>query len=263
MIKRLKQIFNIQNECIFEPVSKSQKQEILNGVNELKAFTLAEMLVVIGIIGVVSALTIPNLQQGTNSQEVVTKVTKARATIDEAFGRAIATYGPYCTWSLRETSSASQAAVWYNRIFENMKTTKKCGLVAATNKECWDGADLDGNYYKVKLADGTSMAMSANTGMIAMGYKCDSYGVDFSMYFDIDGPGKGMGATCDDVYLFTYLGTSLANAASGNLTNSALACTKWVLENKNADFLKATYTNSAYNCKNGTILNWSTNKSCS
>lgn len=262
MIKRLKQIFNIQNECIFEPVSKSQKQEILNGVKELKAFTLAEMLVVIGIIGVVSALTIPNLQQGTNSQEVVTKVTKARATIDEAFGRAIATYGPYCTWSLRETSSASQAAVWYNRIFENMKTTKKCGLVAATNKECWDGAGLDG-YYKVKLADGTSMAMSANTGMIAMGYNCDSYGIDFSMYFDIDGPGKGMGAACDDVYLFTYSGTSLANAASGNLTNSALACTKWVLENKNADFLKATYTNSAYNCKNGTILNWSTNKSCS
>ena len=52
MIKRLKQIFNIQNECIFEPVSKFQKQEILNGVKGLNAFTLAEMLVVIGIIGV-------------------------------------------------------------------------------------------------------------------------------------------------------------------------------------------------------------------
>lgn len=262
MIKRLKQIFNIQNECIFEPVSKSQKQEILNGVKGLNAFTLAEVLVVIGIIGVVSALTIPNLQQGTNSQEVVTKVTKARATIDEAFGRAIATYGPYCTWSLRETSSASQAAVWYNHIFENMKTTKKCGLVAATNKECWDGASLGETNYKVKLADGTSMAMSANTGMIASGYNCDSYGISFSMYFDIDGPDKGMGSACDDVYMFSYLGTSLVNAASGNLTNSVAACTKWVLENKNADFLKATYKESAYNCKNGTILNWSTNKSC-
>ena len=38
MIKRLKQIFNIQNECIFEPVSKSQKQEILNGVKELNDY---------------------------------------------------------------------------------------------------------------------------------------------------------------------------------------------------------------------------------
>ena len=64
MIRKLKQIFNIQNECRSELVPETHKRYS----NILKAFTLAEVLVVIGIIGVVSALTIPNLQQGTNSK---------------------------------------------------------------------------------------------------------------------------------------------------------------------------------------------------
>lgn len=58
------------------------------------AFTLAEVLVVIGIIGVISALTIPNLNQNTGEKEKVAKVKKAYATINEAVARAEAEYGP-------------------------------------------------------------------------------------------------------------------------------------------------------------------------
>ena len=37
------------------------------------AFTLAETLVVMGIIGVVAALTIPNLNQATGEKEIVAR----------------------------------------------------------------------------------------------------------------------------------------------------------------------------------------------
>lgn len=263
MIRKLKQIFNIQNECHSELVAETHKR-YRNKCGMKKAFTLAEVLVVIGIIGVVSALTIPNLQQGTNSKEVITKVTKAKATIDEAYGRAIATYGDPCLWTKGQTTAAAQAEVWYNRIFENLKVDKDCGLVDNTNRTCWDSTSNFGNtYYKVKLADGTSMAMSANTGVIALGYNCGSYGIAYSFSIDIDGPNKGSGNDCDDIYTLQYNVTSFLGDYSGNLKKNSADCAAWVLDKGNADFLKAVGSvGSSLRCKNGKYLDWSNNTTC-
>lgn len=259
MIRKLKQIFNIQNECRSELVPETHKRYR----NILEAFTLAEVLVVIGIIGVVSALTIPNLQQGTNSKEVTTKVIKAKATIDEAYGRAIATYGDPCLWTKGQTTAAAQAAVWYNRIFENLKVDKDCGLVANTNRTCWDStSDFGNTYYKVKLADGTSMAMIANTGVIALGYDCGSYGTAYSFSIDIDGPNKGSGNDCDDIYTLSYNVTSFLGDYSGNLKKNSAECAAWVLDKGNADFLKASTGGNTFTCKNGKHLDWSNNTTC-
>lgn len=259
MIRKLKQIFNIQNECRSELVAETHKRYR----NILEAFTLAEVLVVIGIIGVVSALTIPNLQQGTNSKEVTTKVIKAKATIDEAYGRAIATYGDPCLWTKGQTTAAAQAAVWYNRIFENLKVDKDCGLVANTNRTCWDStSDFGNTYYKVKLADGTSMAMIANTGVIALGYDCGSYGTAYSFSIDIDGPNKGSGNDCDDIYTLSYNVTSFLSDYSGNLKRSSAECAAWVLDKGNADFLKASVVGNTFKCKNAKYLDWSNNTTC-
>ena len=279
MIRRLKQFLNIQNEChselfdkankrkieLCEPVPRVAESQKLKGDKMLlKAFTLAEVLVVIGIIGVVSALTIPNLQQGTNSQEVITKVTKARATIGEAYGRAIATYGDPCLWAQGQTTATAQAAVWYSRILENLKLDKDCGLVANTNTTCWyDASNLDGNYYKVKLADGTSMALSANTGSIATGYGCgNTYA--FTAYVDIDGPNKGSGNNCDDIYELGFNASDYVYGGSktGNLSNIAISCAYWILDKGNADFLKANVSSNSFQCKNGKYLDWSNNTTC-
>ncbi len=292
MIKRLKQIFNIQNECHSEQVAETHKSieeksnflsfrtcfgiamlflgdhaslKRVQGDNMLKAFTLAEVLVVIGIIGVVSALTIPNLQQGTNSQEVITKVTKARATIDEAYGRAIATYGDPCLWVQGQTTAADQAAVWYSRIIENLKVDKDCGLVANTNTTCWydSKGSFDANYYKARLSDGTSIALSANTGSIATGYGCGNTYAFFA-YIDIDGPNKGLGADCDDIYSLGFNASGYVYAASrtGSLGKQGISCAYWVLDKGNADFLKASNVSNTFKCSNGKYLDWSNNTTC-
>ena len=62
------------------------------------AFTLAETLIVMGIIGVVAALTIPNVNKNTNHARQVTKFKKTYAEINEALDRATAVYGPLKTW---------------------------------------------------------------------------------------------------------------------------------------------------------------------
>ena len=57
------------------------------------AFTLAETLIVMGIIGIVSALTLPNLNSSTGEKEKVAKVKKIYSNLNDALGRAVAVYG--------------------------------------------------------------------------------------------------------------------------------------------------------------------------
>ncbi len=57
-------------------------------MKKLMAFTLAETLIVMGVIGIVSALTLPNLNSSTGNKEVVAKVKKIYQNLNDAFGRA-------------------------------------------------------------------------------------------------------------------------------------------------------------------------------
>ena len=278
MIRRLKQFLNIQNERhselfdkankrkieLCEPVPRVAESQKLKGDKMLlKAFTLAEVLVVIGIIGVVSALTIPNLQQGTNTQEVVTKVTKARATIDEAYGRAIATYGDPCLWAQGQTTATAQDAVWRSRILENLKLDKECGVVSNTNTTCWyENGNTTDNYYKAKLSDGTSIATYVHTDNVTAGYGCGSNPL-FAVVIDIDGPDKGLGKVCDDIYGFALYGDGVkVSSYDGLLLSDISKCSAWVLTKGNADFLKATLDGVRYKCPNGKYLDGTNNPTC-
>ena len=82
------------------------------------AFTLAETLIVIGIIGVIASLTIPTLSNETNSKEVVTKLKKTQAILEDAFGRAEAQYGSLDDWTTLNTNTFTQ------RMTGTMKLTK-------------------------------------------------------------------------------------------------------------------------------------------
>ena len=52
------------------------------------AFTLAEFLIILGIIGVVAALTLPSVIERHQKLETVTKLKKAYSTLSQAIERA-------------------------------------------------------------------------------------------------------------------------------------------------------------------------------
>src|SRR5574344_693563 len=54
------------------------------------AFTLAEVLIVLGIIGIVAALTIPTLMANVQKQQYVTALKKFYSTQTEGFARMLA-----------------------------------------------------------------------------------------------------------------------------------------------------------------------------
>ena len=241
-------------------------------MKKILAFTLAETLIVMGIIGIVSALTLPNLNSSTANKEKVVKLKKLYQNLDDAFGRAQAVYGPVDEWFINDSAGANQITRFAQRMSEFMKITKDCGIgtgvgcVTQDDAKYFDGSgDPDGPYnwdgdYKVLLADGASLNFFLNNNKI-------------TIHVDIDGPNKGANAWNKELFAFeidrTSVGPKIIEPVGKNLTDAQLtsqcftptndsgACTAWVIQNENMDYLKATKGK----CTNNTVLSW-TNTTC-
>ena len=278
----------IQRIVLREFDAESHDIEILPTFRKALAFTLAEILIVMGIIGVVSALTIPNLNSSTADKEKVAKVKKIYQNLEEAQGRAVATYGPMKTWFVSDTSKKVATNKYADRIMEFMKVSKDCkqsvsGCFQNKNYKDSDNTDHGGgpNVWpddrKFNLADGASISLSIEP-VGANACKRADDGTKFgesnrcgSLSVDIDGGLKGKNAYGIDFFQFVIttdgiLPSGIENSNGGSSTNlvnwcfkKGNACTGWVIANDNMDYLK---TDASGKCPNGKVLNWTTNTSC-
>ena len=73
------------------------------------AFTLAEVLITLAIIGVVAAMTIPTLISKHQERQIVSHLTKAYATVSNAFKMAETEHGSIDTWGLNRTDMGRDA----------------------------------------------------------------------------------------------------------------------------------------------------------
>ena len=277
--------FVVTNKSLCHPEfsSGSQDYEMLKQVqhdNKLYltfrkafAFTLAETLIVMGIIGVVAALTIPNLSSSTADKEKVAKVKKIYSNINDAMGRAEAVYGPVEEWFQNDTTETAQSTRFGERVSEFMKVSKTCGT---SSKGCFtsgavkngisgtaDSMEAGSSFYKIITADGTAISFRyANV---------NSNEKRLVIHVDIDGAQKGSYTLGKDVFEFKrYLGSersyiepegeSWDSNFSACISQKNSACTHWIIANDNMDYLKA---DASGKCPNGrTILNGTTNTSC-
>ena len=206
------------------------------------AFTLAETLIVIGIIGVVAALTLPNLNHATGDKETVTRLMKIYASVTEATDRAIVIYGPMEEWECEDC--------WIHRIGEFMKITKSCD---STKGESCSSLASDNNFDEIvyQFADGSTIASDGY-------YQNCSYIHTYTdtclwdLQIDINGPNKGKNKKGEDIFHFWFsdsLGvfTKVNNKVDEQISNciknkNSFACTWWVLDYGNLDYLKADNT---------------------
>jgi len=109
----------------------------------LKAFTLAEVLITLAIIGVVAALTIPSVITNYKNQETATKLKKTFSTLANITNLAIAEHGPIKSWDIfGERHSGSAAKDFADKyMIPYLKVTKNCGY--EVQKGCWYE---EGNY---------------------------------------------------------------------------------------------------------------------
>lgn len=65
------------------------------------AFTLAEVLITLGIIGVIEAITLPALIQKQNEKVTVTRLKKAYSVLSQAYMMAVSEYGTPDEWGMK------------------------------------------------------------------------------------------------------------------------------------------------------------------
>ncbi len=88
----------------------SPKYRMVNRTLLLKkaAFTLAEVLITLGIIGVVAAMTLPSLIQNYHEKQRVTQLKKAYSVMQNAFLMAQEEYGDVTDWGLTITNTGEK-----------------------------------------------------------------------------------------------------------------------------------------------------------
>lgn len=233
---------------------------------EKSGFTLAEVLVTLGIIGIVAAITLPQLITNYKEKQRVTQLKKAYSVLQQAFTMAVKDYGTPNYWDLAITNTG-QTDENGNQILDESGTEKAMNILkqylkqktlpdgafigyvnSLDNRNAWWPWEVSANKY-VFLPDGTMIAQGwiNSPECKASSNSCGDFWVAF--------PSKNMRIGVDVFnFLFTKngfvpngmsTGTSYAfdkacdikNQSGLNADAQGRGCTAWVLFNGNMDYL--------------------------
>ncbi|MDR1326843.1 MAG: type II secretion system GspH family protein [Heliobacteriaceae bacterium] len=211
-----------------------------------KGFTLAEVLITLGIIGIVAALTMPSLVTKYKEKETVVKLKKVYSILDNAMKMAINEQGVIADqWGL----VYGEPQTFVDIISPYLKITKNCRISAGcfasgtyhslTGQNAYFG-DTATNFSKFILSNGTSVAVWMQPTSTFLG----------TLVIDLNGK-KSPNTNGKDVFWFQILKDRIIPTGiedddtytfdSCNLTKTGFGtgrgCTGWVIYNENMDYL--------------------------
>ena len=145
-------------------ILSSSIRNLLNHCDcESNAFTLAEVLITLVIIGVIAAITVPTLINKTNNQEYVSKLKKTYSTLAQATNLIIAEEG---TPKASVGGWATNPQNIYDLYRKHLINAKECagdtgcfgqGTYIRLNGDLDGNFDTANNYRKLVLADGVQI----------------------------------------------------------------------------------------------------------
>ena len=234
------------------------------------AFTLAEVLITLGIIGVVAAMTLPTLINKYQEKVTVTKVKKFYSILSQGYQFAVQEYGEPEYWGMtgrdagssyeeEETYNAANAILIRNRLLKNLKKVQNCD-----NAKNQSACGMGDAYYQLNgvrndeimsssaktssslMVDGGAVMVIANpngqsrgTGVLSKTYAI--------IYLDTNGP-KPPNTYGKDLFMFYLTNKNIIPVGTENetwwtfntCTIYGAGCTAWVIYNENMDYLKCT-----------------------
>lgn len=203
---------------------KRAKGFTLSGIFKIKsrpAFTLAEVLIVLGIIGLIAEMTIPDLINDYQKTLYTVALKKSYNTFNQALTNMASNQG--CTGDLKCTGffdfTVSQKA-FGDELIKYLKVAKNCST-STTEKDCfsnkiyinyngtggWTNAPSTNVYYRFITMDGVAYSI------YQYGNNCSDLGASRNVtghlvqdcgtvYIDVNGPVKGPNYFGRDVFYF-------------------------------------------------------------
>ena len=251
-------------------IYKNSSQGILHFVQNDKkyAFTLAEVLITLGIIGVVIAMTLPSLIGRYQEKVTVTQLKKAYSILSQAFQQIILDEGEVNNWGDADTRARffDDIVPKYFSIVHRCRYSggDKCKVIYYKNRFNSTTNGFGGGLSKYYLADGLTFYirmrdycwqnsalsnLKPNTSNVWGSYNshCGEIFVDlngergpnildrdlFKFYLAIDGIVPA-GGSKENVWTETFENQCLGKRIVG--TGEA-KCTAWVIYNENMDYL--------------------------
>jgi len=212
------------------------------------AFTLAEVLITIGIIGVVAAMTIPNLMQKYQEKVFVNKLRETHSIFSQAFKLATAEYDGIEGWDINNNQKLYDYFKPFLKLGQDCGTKKGCfykgGYKALFNDEF--AQNLNISNAKGRLLNGVSFNIwSAGSCKRTDGF-CGS------ILIDLNGLSKPNKAGVD-LFALKINKDSITppkpepNGWMCEFNNpskyNGVYCTKWVIDHGNMDYLRRDISN--------------------
>ena len=186
------------------------------------AFTLAEMLIALSILAIISVMTVPALRDDAQKKENAAKATKAYASIAQVFDFMEAQL-PSSLWT--EAWATEQ-------ITKQLNTVGNSCFPGTTLR--FPGGSSDSNYgsgNSFLLADGTCVKLSyANNASLANTWGMGSGNYMYSVYVDVNGANRP-NVWGQDVFLFALVpGRGLVPSGANGCAQDSYGCAANVIK---------------------------------
>jgi len=233
-------------------------------MKKTNAFTSAETLITLGIIGVVAAMTIPNLITKYQEKATVAKLKETFSILSQAYRHAVNEYGTPEGWDILGLNNYDGAKNIYDKISPYLKISKNCGdstgcfpnkkykVVGGQSYYNLETDDIHIHPHKFILLNGNSMYIQTrdencaeNQGVGSAANICAFIGVDINGLEKPNVIGR-------DLFIFMLTKDGIMpRGGKYNIgsTNSSFeqncinrderswACAAWVIYNENMDYL--------------------------
>ena len=172
------------------------------------AFTMAEVLITLGIIGIIAAMTLPTLIQRKQEKITVTRLKKAYSILSQTYDRMVYELGSEPRdWGMGGMYEEETHIILANKFLPYLNVIQNCigkdrDFVA---KHCIDNEKYANpkNYASVRLIDGTTLIFRnwAPTCNYNFGNEKHLQNVCGSLIVDINGPGSP-NLNGNDIFVF-------------------------------------------------------------
>lgn len=221
------------------------------------AFTLAETLLTLMIIGVIASMTIPSLIKNTHQKETVSLLKKEYSTFTNAFDLAVQNYGPPTIWGWGSSGNAIGAMNGMKIMSQYWNVERFCGTEKGcfpdvtykyVNGTAWLNVENTASRPKVKLSDGAVVHTYSQNAKCQMSvgtteslkHVCGEILVDVNGYKEPNQAGVDLflfWVTIDGIVPAGTHADSFYTLETNCVTGTGWGCAGWVVTMENMDYL--------------------------